>query len=178
MDDVTEKKKIFYYGAQYFRPPNPPREQHRFHLEKIKRELGFNIVKVWCLWNVCQRSTSSFDFSEQEEIMSICDELELNVIIQTVLEDAPYWLEKAHPECRYVNAKGIAAELSSNDNHPSGGHPGLCLDNPVIVKKAKEFLKAITQSVKRRPSLLGYDCWNDPHIEPVWNTLYWADHGA
>lgn len=172
-----EKKNIFYYGAQYFRPPNPPREQHRFHLEKIKKELGFNIVKLFWQWNSSQRVRGVFDFSEYEEIMTICDELELNVLVNTVLEDAPYWLERAHPECRYVNAKGRADELSGNDDHPSGGHPGLCLDNPAVMQEAEKFLRALVQSVKGHCSFLGYDCWNEPHIEPNWNSLYWADQG-
>ncbi len=172
-----KKEKIFYYGGVCFRPPNPPRSQHRSHLEMIKKELGFNVVRVWCLWNACHRDPEVFDFSEYEEIMSICDELELNVVFQTVLEDAPYWLEQAHPECRYVNSRGKSDELSSNDSRPTGGHPGLCLDNPVVVKQAERFLKAVAESIKGHPSLLAYDCWNEPHIEPCWNTLYWADMG-
>ncbi|MCK4417403.1 MAG: beta-galactosidase [Candidatus Latescibacteria bacterium] len=172
-----EKRKIFYYGGTCFRPPNPPRSQHRSHLEMIKKELGFNVVRVWCLWNHCHRAPEVFDFSEHEEIISICDELELSVIFQTVLEDAPYWLEQAHPECRYVDSKGKPDELSGNDNHPSGGHPGLCLDNPVVVKQAERFLKAVAESMKAHTSLLAYDCWNEPHIEPCWNTNYWADMG-
>lgn len=172
-----KKTKVFYYGVQYFRPPNPPCGQHRFHLEKIKKDLGFNIVKIWYLWNACGRIPDRFDFSEYDEIMSICDELNLNVIVNTSLEDAPYWLEQTHPECRYVNAKGRPDELSGNDNHPSGGHPGLCLDNPVVVEKAEKFLKAVAQFVKQYPSLLGYDCWNEPHIEPNWDSNYWADTG-
>ena len=171
------QQKTFYCGTQYFRPPNPPRDQHRFHLEKIKNELGFNIIKLFWLWNSSQRAPGAFDFSEYEEVLEICDELELNVLVNTCLEDAPYWLERAHPECRYVNAKGQAAELSGNDNHPSGGHPGLCFDNPVVMKEAEKFLAALVSCVTAHPSFLGYDCWNEPHIEPNWKTLYWADQG-
>ena len=173
--DTMKKKKMFYYGTQYFRPPNPPRHQHRFHLEKIKHELGFNVIKNFCQWNACSRTPGVYDFSEYEEVMLICDELELNVVVNACLEDAPYWLERLHPECRYVNSKGKPDELSGNDNHPSGAHPGLCLDNDVIVEEAKRFLKALAESAKRHPSLLGYDCWNEPHIEPNWNSDYWAD---
>lgn len=168
---------IFFCGAQYFRPPNPPREQHRFHLEKIKRELGFNTVKLFWQWNSSEVVRDRFDFSEYEEILSLCDELELRVVVQTVLEDAPYWLEREHPECRYVNAKGHAEELSGNDNHPSGGHPGVCLDNAAAMERGGMFLRAVATASRKHPSLLCYDCWNEPHIEPNWNTLYWADLG-
>jgi beta-galactosidase len=172
-----KKQDIFYYGTQYFRPPNPPRGQHRFHLEKIKNELGFNIVKLFWQWNSCEYVKDQFDFSEYEEVLALCDELGLNVLVQTVLEDAPYWLEREHPECRYVNAKGHADELSGNDNHPTGGHPGLCLDNPVILERGGKFLGELARAASKHPSLVGYDCWNEPHIEPNWNTSYWADLG-
>jgi beta-galactosidase len=173
----VKKENIFYYGTQYFRPPNPPRDQHRYHLSRIKDELGFNIVKVFWQWNSCESVKDQWDFSEYTEILDLCDEIGLNVLVQTSLEDAPYWLEREHPECRYVNAKGHAEELSGNDNHPSGGHPGLCLDSAAVMERGGRFLRAVAQEARAHPSLIGYDCWNEPHIEPNWNTLYWADLG-
>lgn len=167
-------QRQFLYGAQYYRKPNPPRGEHRFHLEKIKNELGFNIIRVWLMWNYVEPRPGEYDFEEIDEILSLCDELDIQVIVQTCLEDAPYWLERQHPEARYVNARGVAQELSGNDNHPAGGHPGLCLDNETVVERASAFLTASVTSAKRHRSVIGYDCWNEPHIEPNWNSDYWA----
>lgn len=164
----------FYYGAQYYRKPNPARATHRFHLERIKHELGFNIVRVWAMWNYVEPKPGEYDLEEVHEILSICDELVLTVLIQPSLESAPYWLERKHPEGRYVNARGMAQELSGNDNHPAGGHPGMCLDNAAVAEPAAKFLAKVTAELKAHRSVVGYDCWNEPHIEPNWNTDYSA----
>ena len=44
---------FFVYGAQYYRPPNPARHLHRFHLENIRENLGFNTVKLFVQWICC-----------------------------------------------------------------------------------------------------------------------------
>jgi beta-galactosidase len=164
----------FYYGVQYYRKPTPPRDSHRYHLEKIRDELGFNIIKVWVMWNCVEPRPGEYNLEEFGEILSICDELGLKVVVQTILEDAPYWAERTHPEARYVNARGVVQELSGNDSRPSGGHPGLCLDNEVIVTAAQRFLEEVVRACKDHESVLGYDCWNEPHIEPNWNSDHWA----
>ena len=72
----------FVYGAQYFRPPNPPRSLHRAHLENIRETLGFNTVKLFAQWNVCHPSPGTFDLEELEEIACLCEELGLHVLLQ------------------------------------------------------------------------------------------------
>ena len=42
------------YGAQYYRPPFPGRACWRRDLAHMK-ELGFNCVKHWAVWNWIER---------------------------------------------------------------------------------------------------------------------------
>ena len=105
-----KENKIFYYGTNYWRPPNPPRDQHQLHLNKIKNELGFDMLNLRVLWNWHNREQDKYDFSEVHEICDICDQLGLQVILQLNLESAPYWLEERYPNSRYVNANGRAVE--------------------------------------------------------------------
>ena len=166
---------MFLYGAQYFRPPNPARADHRVHLTKIRKELKFNLIKLWAMWNYCHIKEDKYDFSELEEIMNICDELELKVIINTILENSPYWLERKYPEARYTDAKGMNIILGGNSNTQSGGHPGLCLDNDVIKKAAKNYLTNLAKMTREHISLIGYDCWNEPYLEPARCNNFWPD---
>ena len=136
------KNKIFLYGSQYHRPPNPPQDQHNYHLNKIKNELGFNIIKVFGEWSHMHIGPDQFDFEEQDKILDICDRQHLNVLIQTRLESAPYWLGKRHPETRYVSANGHSIELGPNANTQCGGYPGLCFHNEVIRKVLKITCKS------------------------------------
>ncbi|MCK5329502.1 MAG: beta-galactosidase [Candidatus Latescibacteria bacterium] len=168
---------FFVYGAQYYRPPNPARHLHRFHLENIRENLGFNTVKLFVQWNACHLSPKTFDFEELEEIVGICEELGLHVLLQVMLENAPYWMERTFPDARYVNARGQAQELSGNGNTQTGGHPGLCFDHPAVREHGTAFLRACGEFGRLHPCVIGYDCWNEPHIEPVWNDNFWADLG-
>ena len=90
----------YTYGTHYWRPPTPPREQHREHLARIRNEFGFNLVKIRLLWNWHHRKPDAFQFDEVHELFDICDELGLDVLLEVNLETAPYWLEQQYPDSK------------------------------------------------------------------------------
>lgn len=165
---------MFPYGVQFYRPPNPPEGEREKDLEHIAKDLKFNTVKIWAMWAWTNPREGEFDFAELEEIMTICDRLGLKVVVNTILENAPYWLEKKYPDARYVNAYGQAISLGGNSNTPSGGHPGLCLNYPQVVKAAGDWLRRLARRLTKHPCFFLWDCWNEPVIEPVWATNYWS----
>ncbi|MFH0796344.1 MAG: beta-galactosidase [Candidatus Omnitrophota bacterium] len=171
------KEKYFYYGVAYFRPPNPPRQQHRFHLTKIKRELKFYLIRIRMQWNAIHQQKNRFVWDEYDEIFNICEELGLRVLLETNIENAPYWLERAHPESRYVSANGQVLELGPYDSTQFGGYPGLCFHHGIVIEESKRYLTELANHFKDRPGLMGYDCWNEPHLEPAWVCNYWANMG-
>src|ERR1700749_3697728 len=63
----------FIYGAEFFRPPNPPRALRSQMLEAIAREYKFNIIRIYCSWVYLNPEPGKFDFSEVEEILADCD---------------------------------------------------------------------------------------------------------
>lgn len=167
----------FLYGAQYHRPPNPPEEQHPFHLTRIKEELDFNVVKFRLQWNWIERRRGELFLDEVHKMFDLCDKLGLHVIAEINLESAPYWLEEQHPESRYVNARGHAMELGAYDATQGGGYPGLCFHHKIVQEEGRRYLTQLIKEISWHPSLLAYDCWNEPHLEPVWQCNYWADTG-
>ncbi len=169
--------KTFVYGTQYWRPPNPSRQQHRFHLEKIKNDLKFDLVKFRIQWNWHHRQPSCFIWDEVHELFDICDRIELGVQLELNLETAPYWVEQDYPEARYVNANGRPIELGSQEAAPGGGHPGLCFHHDEVRKQSEIFIRAMVNEFKDRKSLVLYDCWNEPHLEPVWCSNMWGNMG-
>ena len=64
-------------GTHYFRPPNPPRREHRAHLTRIKKILGFDLVRLRLQWNAIHRQPSQFAWAEYDEIADICEDLQL-----------------------------------------------------------------------------------------------------
>ncbi len=172
--DITS---TFVYGTHYWRPPNPPRDQHRRHLELIKTELGFDLVRLRLQWNWHHRRPKTFDFDEVHEICDICDEVGLAVLLEMSLESAPYWLEEQCPQARYVNANGRAIELGSQEATPAGGHPGLCFHHPAVIEHGERYYRETVRQFKDRDCLALYDCWNEPHLEPCWCNNPWGNMG-
>ena len=68
------------------------------------QEYKFNIIRIYSSWVYHNREPERFNFEELEEVMGYCDEFGLRVLMGVITEDAPYWLEAAHPETRYVDA--------------------------------------------------------------------------
>ncbi len=107
--------------------------------------------------------------------MKYCDEFGVHVLLLgIVMEEAPYWLERLHPETRYVDAKGIPVRLQDSANNVSGGWPGLCWDWDPVQHAAVNFIHQITKMAAAHPSMYAYDCWNEVHIEPDWARNKWA----
>ena len=169
--------QTFLYGTHYWRPPNPPRDQHRRHLDVIKGELGFDLIRCRLQWNWHHRYPDRFEFDEIHEICDVCEEIGLGVLIETSLESAPYWLEGEHPEARYVSANGRPIELGSQEATPTGGHPGLCFHHSAVIEQGARYLRELVSQFKSRECVWLYDCWNEPHLEPCWCANMWGNMG-
>jgi beta-galactosidase len=164
----------FIYGAHVYRPPNPPRAMRREVLRTIAQEHGFGLIRCFPTWDYYNAEPGKYDFSEVEEVMGWCDEFGLKVMMGVVLETAPAWLEQAHPETRYVDAKGQTDRLMTKQSHITGGWPGLCLDWKPVQEAARQFIGELAKVVVPHRSMYVWDVWNEPHIEPVWTPDIWA----
>jgi beta-galactosidase GanA len=82
-------------------------------LQAIANEYKFNIIRIYCSWVYLNPEPGKFDFTEIEEVLTDCDRLGLKVLMGAVIEEAPYWLEAAHPESRFVDALGEPQRLQT-----------------------------------------------------------------
>lgn len=143
-------------------------------LKTIAQEYKFNIIRIYPAWAYYNPAPDRFDFDELEEVLKYCDEFGLKVLMGLVIEEAPYWLERIHPETRFVDAKGQFQRLSDSGNNVSGGWPGLCLDWEPVQKAAARFAGELARVSAPHASMYAYDCWNEPHIEPAFARNLWA----
>ena len=153
-------------GAQYYRPPNPPRSDWERDLQLMANS-GMNTVKFWACWSWMNPERDHFDFEDLDALMEIAGRVGLKVVLNVILEDAPYWLEEDHPEARYCDADGRDIQLGAAMNTPGGGWPGLCFDNAAVAEAGFVFLEAVVARYKDHPTLLAWDVWNEPHLEPA-----------
>jgi beta-galactosidase len=153
-------------GAQYYRPPNPPREAWARDLERMA-DSGMNTVKFWACWSWMNPERDRFDFEDLDVLIDLADRSNLKVVLNVILEDAPYWLEESHPAARYRDAEGHDISLGGAMNTPGGGWPGLCFDNEPVAEAGLAFLDAVVRRYKDHPAILAWDVWNEPHLEPA-----------
>lgn len=137
----------------------------RSMLENIARKHEFNMVRIYPTWDYFNPAPDVYDFEQVDEVMTICDELGLNVLLGIVIETAPYWLEHQHPDARYVDARGKPQVLAGSPAQISGGWPGLCLDALPVQQAASAFITTLVTNATRHPSLWAYDVWNEPRLE-------------
>lgn len=156
---------MFAYGAQYYRTPNPPKKEWAKDLRNMK-QLGFNTVKFWAMWNYMHFAPGEFDFSHFDRLLELATENGLKVLISLIIENAPYWLVQKYPSARYVANDGLTIDLIARPNTPGGGWPGLCFDNKEIRDEATKFIRALAKRYEDYPSLYGYDVWDEAFFEP------------
>jgi beta-galactosidase GanA len=154
------------FGAQYYRPPNPPRADWPRDL-RLMREIGFDTVKLWACWSWIDGSRDRSDFDDLDELMQIAHSVGLRVVINTILENAPYWLARRHPEARYHDHEDRPVHLTAAMNTPGGGWPGLCFHNEGARDVAGGFLETLVRRYRAHPALFCWDVWNEPHLEPA-----------
>jgi beta-galactosidase GanA len=170
---LPPSRQPFVYGTAFYRPPNPPASERRKMLKTIAEKYQFNIIRIYPAWTYYNPAPDRFVFDDLEEVMKYCDEFELRVLLGIVMEEAPYWLERLHPETRYVDAKGTPQRLVDSANNVSGGWPGLCWDWEPVQQAAVRFIHEISKMAAAHPSMYAYDCWNEVHIEPDWPRNQW-----
>lgn len=159
-------KDTMIVGAQYYRPPNPPRADWEQDLRRMA-DTGMNTVKLWACWSWMNAKKGQIDFGDLDELMDIAHSVGLRVVINTILEDAPYWLEAENPDARYVDHEGNQIYLTAAMNTPGGGWPGLCFNAPAVMDAAMAFLTAVVSRYADHPALFTWDVWNEPHLEPA-----------
>lgn len=157
-----------YYGAQYYRPPFPEKECWERDMQNMKG-LGFNCVKLWAVWNWIEQEQGSFDFSELDKLVELAVREGLKVIINTIPEGAPYWTYRGNKEDLYRMSDGRVVEYGGPANLPSGGWPGLCMDQPQFAQQVSSFIEETARHFSEHPAVCAIDVWNEPHLEPMYD---------
>lgn len=157
-----------YFGTQYYRPPFPGKEDWEADIKHIK-ELNFNVVKLWAVWNWIERREGEFFFDDLDEIVELCKKYDLKVIINTIPEGAPSYTRTAHPDARYQKSDGTVLDYSGPANIPSAGWPGLCQDSPEARRLICRFIHKTAKHFAEEEQVISIDIWNEPHLEPMFD---------
>lgn len=157
-----------YFGAQYYRPPFPDRTCWERDFLNMK-QLGFHVVKLWAVWNDIEREPDHFVFDDLDRLTELAGKNGLKVIINTIPEGAPYWLYEAYPDCLYETVEGKKITMGGPANLPTGGWPGLCMDNLEVSDLVCNFIFRTAEHYRDNSSVIILDVWNEPHLEPMFD---------
>jgi len=155
-------KKFIPFGAQYYRAPVPFPEDWEKDLKNF-REAGFNTIKFWVQWRWNNPKENVYYFEDMDRLMDIAYENKLNVILNTILEVAPAWFYKKHPESLMIMADGRKIKPQTKIK-VIGGSPGPCFHHEKGIYYKKAFLREVVKRYSGHPALYMWDLWNEPEL--------------
>ncbi len=157
-----------FYGAQYYRPPFPWRDCWAADFSNM-RNLGFNYVKLWAVWNSLEIHPGMYDFGDLDELVDLAGRQGLDVVINMIPEGAPYWTYDGNTGNLYRTADGQAVVYGGPANIPSAGWPGRCLDDPEFAGQVNAFIEETARHFSGKKEIIAFDVWNEPHLEPMYD---------
>jgi beta-galactosidase len=67
------------------------------------------------------RPGGDYDFADLDELFELAVAEGLDIVVNTILENAPYWLEQQRPQARYRDAEGRQVQLPAAMNTRRAG---------------------------------------------------------
>ncbi|MBQ2712710.1 MAG: beta-galactosidase [Clostridia bacterium] len=151
------------FGFQYYRAPTPEKTEWESDLKNIAA-YGYNTVKYWIQWRWNEPVKGEYDFSDIDALMDLAQKYGLKVVLNTILEVSPVWLDRELPDSAMISARGERVTGYASEYRQIGGMPGPCYHH----EKANEYkMKFLAECVKRyanHPALYIWDVWNEPEL--------------
>jgi len=159
-----------FLGTQYYRPPNPRREDWDRDLARIK-EHGLELIRTWVYWSRVNPRRERWAWDEYDQLLGLAEKHGLEVFLQLMCDAPPYWLQDSYPEALYVDAEGRRVEFTAHGAQAVGGVPGPCFHRPEARRAAEEYMRRTAERYRAAPALYGYDVWNE-----VWMRECFCEH--
>ncbi len=147
-------------GAQYYRAPFPNARYWDDDFRRM-RDAGLNTVQLWVLWGWVEATPGRFDFDDYDRLVDLAAKNDLRVVLSTIAEIQPPWIEREIPGCALVDSDGRpVASVNRGETH-FGVTPGGCTDHPEVWGRMRAFLETVGERYRSAPNLVGWDAWNE-----------------
>ena len=151
----------YIFGIEYYRPPNPPRENWEADLRQIAA-FGFNTIRCWLYWRTTERVAGRWDFSDYDHLFELAARNNLRVLVTLIAEAPPAWALRKLPDAILVRPDGTREPIQENCGMVTvGGYPGFCLDAPPAKHLAARFITAAAKRYGTHPALAGFALQNE-----------------
>ncbi|MGD0441616.1 MAG: alpha-amylase family protein [Acidimicrobiales bacterium] len=154
-------------GTQYYRPPFPQRQLWHKDFADIVAA-GLDTVQLWACWGWIEPEPGRYRFEDYDELMQEAADAGLRVVISTIAEIQPFWIDRELPDAHLVDHMGHVVRSSPRRECNVGLTPGACFDHPEVRDRMGAFLTALARRYASSKTLVAWDCWNETR---------WAVHG-
>lgn len=165
-----------HLGTQYYRAPFPNSSYWADDLKRM-RDSGLDTVQLWVLWSWVESTPGTMVWDDYDTLVSLADDVGLNVVLSTIAEIQPYWIHDEIPDCHLVNHRGEKVYSVNRGETHFGCTPGGCTDHPEVWERMAGFLEGVARRYTSASNLIGWDVWNELrwNIEAEGYTCY-CDH--
>ncbi len=150
-------------GSQYYRAPTPARSEWRRDLEGFAAR-GLNTIKIWAQWRWNTPAEGEYHFDDILELLDIAEQTGIQVVINTITDVAPAWIDVKYPDCRMVTLGGQVLGPQTNGPRPINGAPSPCFHHQAAMQHSYDFLAACVKACHNAPALAVWDAWNEPEL--------------
>ena len=154
---------VFPFGAVYFRKSNPP-EQDWERDHRIAAQMGVNIMRHWFMWASIENAPGRYDWRDYDRMVELEGQNHIKVVIAEIIVGAPEWMWDKYPHARRINVDGSHSFPAVGGSSATSSAP-LCLDNDDVLGQAGKFLTALVERYRDKLATLGYDVWNEGHVD-------------
>lgn len=141
-----------YIGANYH-PHDWPRERWPIDIAMMK-EAGFDTVRLGHLcWDSFEPEDGQYDFSWSDQVMTLCAQAGIGVVLDIPLRPAPVWVHRLCPGCN-IGAK-------SGRTVPAVRRYMEDVSDPDYQRYALRFAKTLINRYKDHPALRAFGLCNE-----------------
>jgi beta-galactosidase len=168
MMDLNERKKQYrseiVLGTQYYRQPTPLPAEWEGDLKKIK-SMGMEYIQLRPQWRWHERKEGNYRWDDIDHLVDLAEKTGLKIIFKFMLETAPDYIFNRYDGYRV----GLQGEkiwpIAHGAYYPGGWIP--CFDHPVVMDRAKEFLRQGVLRYRDRDVIALWHAWNEPRARPI-----------
>lgn len=153
-----------FLGAQYHRPPNPPRGDWDRDM-RLMVESGLSVARTWLYWTTVNPKPELWVWDEYDALFDAARRNGMKVLVQLMLDSPPWWFQRRHPESLYLDEDGRRIELHAHQAQQAGGVPGPCFHVEAAKAGAEEYMRRTVERYRGHGALFAWDVWNEIWIQ-------------
>ncbi len=132
----------------YYYPDQWPRDQWARDLDNIKK-MGLQLVHVGeFAWGTIEPAEDKFELDWLDEVLHLCQERGLDVILCTPTAIIPVWMAEKHPDVFFTGNR-FGGRRHANHLHP------------VVQSESRKVVQALADRFGNHPSVIGWQIDNE-----------------